>query len=146
MHLIYTEQTDSAIDIVPAKENEKLVNLIQSIIAVLSPLPYSFIQAIGLKNLTFCQDVHIHNPKYIQHYETRLSNGLFVINQLDSPDLVFDHFYRVIIYHIVKIDRSFCDSWTEMLNHINPFKKPKFIMRDMLDTFKLMLQSRQRVE
>jgi len=110
---------DSAITLFAIENNFALAKLYFPIIQEISEFPYSFLSKIKLILLTVCEEVSLTNPSYIKVLNQKKNNGLFILSELTTRELIREHLYRVIMYHFIKIEPNFYHRWRENFGALN---------------------------
>lgn len=109
--------TDSAVSVTAVKDNECLLRLLHDLIPKICSFPYSFLTCVGIKSISFCEDISLVSSKHAEFYNNKLYNGIFPIKQLTSPDKIYHHLYKVMMYKLLKSNQEFATKWRE--SHVN---------------------------
>jgi len=96
---------------------------------ILAPLicdfPHAFLSKIKLSLISVCGDVNFYKPNSSQVLEQKFKNGLFVLKEAKNPDSIRDHWYKVVVWHLIKTQPRIYEQWRLLLEGeaASPVKK-----------------------
>ncbi len=108
------EAQDSATIISPIINEEFLKRYIIILLPEITRLPPTIFKKFGITIFTFCQSIQLVKDEYREIYNKRLANGIFPIEECDSPDKIRNHLYKIICYHMNHHDEDFTKDWKSL--------------------------------
>jgi hypothetical protein len=112
---VQTEEVqDSATIISPIVNEEFLKRYIIILLPEIVRLPPTIFKKFGITVFTFCQHIELVKGEYREIYNKRLANGVFPIEECDSPDKIRNHLYKIICYHMNHRDDDFTKDWKSL--------------------------------
>jgi len=112
--LVQTEEAqDSATFMIPITNEEFLKRYLLILLPEITRLPPTLFKKFGITFFTFCQEIHLVKEEYKELYTKRIANGVFPIEDCDSPSKIRHHFYKIICYHLNNLG-DFTKNWKSL--------------------------------
>jgi len=117
--------TDSSLTMFLVEDRVALAFFYQILAPLVCDFPHAFLTKIKLGLLSVCGDVNLYKPNSSLVLEQKFKNGLFVLKELNNPDSIRDHWYKVVVWHFIKAEPRMFEEWKLLLQGeaASPVKK-----------------------
>ncbi len=134
------------INIMPLTKRWELSNILLIMVPELCQIPYSFLQKINFKSLTFCDEIVVYQRKNLKPVEEKLFSNIVQVEKCDTSRKAIYDTYRVIVQNFVREVPHIkfkLDKLKAKVDDAKLLEKEEYFNKDLIHTFMILMKSRK---
>jgi len=132
------------INIMPLTKRWELSNILLIMVPELCQIPYSFLQKINLRSLTFCDEIVVYQRKNLKPVEEKLFSNIIQVEKCDTVRKAIYDTYRVIVQNFVREVPHIkfkLDKLKAKVDDAKLLEKEEYFNKDLIHTFMILMRS-----